>query len=120
MNLGGTGYLVSKFIIYFVLLVLSLYGTYAIYYGYVKMKDERQKYIVLQSIAQAFLVSFIFFGVYYISQIIVNISNVKQLTLLWNLFHFDTVSFSAGSALSWMMAFLGLCLFFNKHKNSVD
>lgn len=120
MNLGETGYLISKSIIYFALLALSLYGTYAIYYAYVKMKDERQKYIVLQSIAQAFLVSFIFFGVYYISQIIVNVSNVKQLTLLWNLLHFDTVSFSAGSALSWMMAFLGLCLFFNKQKNGVD
>ena len=44
---------------------LSVYGVYAVYYAYGKVKDERQKYIVLQSSAYAFYLSFVIFGLRY-------------------------------------------------------
>ncbi len=120
MGIGELGYLISKWAVYLFLLIASLYGSYAVYYAYIKTKDERQKYIVLRSTAHAFSVTLIFLAAYYIIQISVDVANVEQLTRLWDLLHFEMEGPTTGSTASGMMAVLGICLFINKRKAGGD
>lgn len=120
MNIGEIGYIISKWAVYLFLLILAIYSSYAVYYAYIKTKDERQKYIVLRSTAHAFSVILVFLVAYYIIQISVSVANVEQLTMLWDLLHFETGGPTAGSTASGMMAVLGICLFINKCKAGGD
>lgn len=120
MGIGEIGYLISTWAVYLLLLLASFYGFYAVYYAYIKTKDERQKYIVLRSTAHAFSVMLIFLAAYYIVQLSVGAANVEQLTRLWDLLHFGMEGPTAGSTASGMMAVLGVCLFVNKRKAGGD
>lgn len=116
MAIGEMAYLVSKYMVWLLLLGTSIYGGYATYYAYVKRKDERQRYIVLLSAVHAFLLSLLFFGILFIVQIILNVSQVSELRQLGNILRFGINGFSVGTACSWMIIFLGICLFRNKKK----
>ena len=108
MPIGELGYNLSTFLVYLFMFVSSIYGTYAVYYAYFKTKDERQKYIVLQSTALAFTVLLI----YFIVEMVVKFAEVAELTMLWDLMHFGI----SASIASGMMSILGTCLFINKRK----
>lgn len=96
------------------LVAASFYGFYAIYYAYLKTKDEREKLIVLRSTAHAFSILL----VYYFLDAVVLFSYNEWLAWLW-----ETVRFKSGltvSTLAGMTTVLGICLFINKRKMSGD
>lgn len=113
---GAIVYEISTYLFFALAIISSIYGSYALYYAYVKKKDERENYIVLKSATQSFFIAIILFFVYYVIQISVNVADVSQLTRLWNILHFDGSVFSAGSAVSWMMIIFGISLFLNQKK----
>lgn len=117
MNIGEVGYQVSTFIVYIVLFVSTIYGFYSIYYAYIKTKDEREKYIVIHSMANAFTITLIGLFVYYVIQTSVKAANVAEFTNLWVILHFESSMLSSISVLSFMIIFFGICLYKNKRKS---
>ena len=113
---GSTVYEISKYLFFILAFVSSIYWSYALYYAYVKKKNERENYIVLKSVTQSFFIAIILFFVYYIIQVSVDVVDVSELTRLWNILHFDGSVFSAGSAVSWMMIIFGISLYLNQKK----
>ncbi len=108
MPIGEIGYVISYWLVFIALAISSVYGLFAVYYAYIKTKDERQKYIVLRSTAHAFTVLLC----YYIIQMIVVFADVAELTWLWELLHFNINAVPAVT----IMSVLGVCLFINKRK----
>lgn len=84
------------------------YGIHGAYYAYVKKKDERQKYIVLRSAAQAFGVALL----YYALDAIVLFSMGDGLDKFW----YQYFSIHSDTPIVFMLALFGLCLFINKRK----
>ena len=110
MEILELSYKIFGITVTFFLAVSSFYGIYAIYYAYIKTKDEREKFIVLRSTAKAFGVVLIYFLLDGI---------VLSLRVDWLLLAWDIVRFKSGltvSVLFGMMAVLGVCLFLNKRK----
>ena len=117
MSLEVIIYTVSCWLVYLFIAVQALYGGYAVYYAYLKKKDERQKYIIVKSMANAFFVLLIYFLSYYIIETSVKAASNEPLLKLWELLHFNmTKGPAAVSAASMMITLLGICLFLNKRK----
>lgn len=73
---GAIVYEISTYLFFALAIISSIYGSYALYYAYVKKKDERENYIVLKSATQSFFIAIILFFVYYIIQISVNVADI--------------------------------------------
>lgn len=112
ITFGELVYRISGGLVFLIIVASSIYGMYAVYYAYFKSKDERQKFIVLQSTAQAFTILLI----YFIMDMVVTFARVEQLTWLWQLLHFGIDGVTATG----MLSVLGLCLFINKRKTGGD
>lgn len=105
---GELAYKMSAIVVTIFLFLASMYGLYAVYYAYVKEKNEVQKAIVWKSETQAFTIILCYFFL----KIIVLSANVTELNQLWKLLHFGIQT----SEFSLMTGILGICLFLNKRK----
>lgn len=109
MQVAETIYRSATLLVIVVLIAAFLYGMHGVYYAYIQKKDERQKYIVLRSAAQAFSLSLI----YYTLDMIALFSMNDGLYRFWRLLNFRIES---DTPMPFMIVLFGLCLLINKRK----